>query len=233
MCCLACCRLLGELFFAMRADHQVITLPSFCSWWYCSWPRDGGQHPCLPPQCDDGQWIDMQTCIRKHSSDFKPAFLQPCIRKTVYIRNSLVLEYGSVSWSLKKQQHIFLYFLGDEGLHTVDWNNPQVGCPYPAEKGRAAEKKGQWGPGTKTGTEWSTQARRVGQPMGNWFNATYVYVQYLCQMSALVIIGNNTKMPAFYICGTIHVREKLQMLVNGFFFANWKRNKMLPFPFIY
>lgn len=136
MCCLSCFRLLGELFLAMRADHQVITLPSFCSWWYCSWPRDGGQHHCLPPQCYDGQQISILNQIYH----LKPAEL--------------------------KYTYIFLYFLGDEGLHTVDWNNPQVGCPHSAEKGRAAEKKGQWGPGTKTGAEWGAQTRRVG----DWFN---------------------------------------------------------------
>lgn len=43
--------------------------------------------------------------------------------------------------------------LGDQGLHIGDWNNLQAGCPHPAEKGRAAEEKGQRGPGTETGTE--------------------------------------------------------------------------------
>lgn len=43
--------------------------------------------------------------------------------------------------------------LGDQGLHIGDWNNLQAGCPHSAEKGGAAEEKGQRGPGTETGTE--------------------------------------------------------------------------------
>lgn len=53
--------------------------------------------------------------------------------------------------------------LGDQGLHIGDWNNLQTGCPHPAEKGRAAEEKGQRGPGTETGTEWGAQTGQVGQ----------------------------------------------------------------------
>lgn len=53
--------------------------------------------------------------------------------------------------------------LGDQGLHIGDWNNLQAGCPHPAEKGRAAEEKGQRGPGTETGTEWGAQTGQVGQ----------------------------------------------------------------------
>lgn len=56
-CCLVCSWFHGELCFAMRAEQRVTTLPCPCSWWCCSWSRDGGQHGSLSPQCPDGQLI--------------------------------------------------------------------------------------------------------------------------------------------------------------------------------
>lgn len=57
-----CARLLGESFPTMRADHQIISPPSFCSWWICSWSRDDRQRQGLPPQCCDGQNTHLTLC---------------------------------------------------------------------------------------------------------------------------------------------------------------------------
>lgn len=50
-----CGRLVNEPHPAMRADHQVSSPPSFCSWWICSWSRDDRQRQGVPPECRDGQ----------------------------------------------------------------------------------------------------------------------------------------------------------------------------------
>lgn len=60
-------RLLGEPLPAMRADRQVNSPPSFCSWWICSWSRDDRQRQGFPPECCNGPQTqthshDTQSC---------------------------------------------------------------------------------------------------------------------------------------------------------------------------
>lgn len=94
-------------------------------------------------------------------SSFKSVFNKHLLR---YFRAPLQSSFFT---SLKKTLSLYSLFglcsLGDQGLHIGDWNNLQAGCPHPAEKGRAAEEKGQRGPGTETGTEWGAQTGQVGQ----------------------------------------------------------------------